>query len=311
MKVHGVTIGIPVYNERRHIEQAVRSAAPQCETLLVSDNASTDGSAEICERLCREYQNLRLVRQASNLGALDNFKFLLDQASTPRFMWLGAHDFIPEGYVETLSQALDASPDAALAFGMTRNVSNEGTEIGWYRFDYHARIAGPSPLARLDGMICCLRNCSLLHGLFRTDLLRKSWEHGNFLGFDRVLLARAAMQGRLIYVPATHLCRRIVRDDDTWQKRMVRVSGVDTGGKPVRHMMQFRLESLMRDATVHAGWRGYWLRLKIRVVLIGKYGPYGATAPARVLAAVVHPFTRAARAVNRQFRRLGRSPEGD
>ncbi|MBT8120914.1 MAG: glycosyltransferase, partial [Gammaproteobacteria bacterium] len=41
---NGLTIGIPVYNEKDRIERAIRSAAPQCEKLIVSDNASSDGT---------------------------------------------------------------------------------------------------------------------------------------------------------------------------------------------------------------------------------------------------------------------------
>ena len=46
-----VSIGMPVYNEELHLEQALQSLLSQSFTdfeLIISDNASTDRTGEIC-----------------------------------------------------------------------------------------------------------------------------------------------------------------------------------------------------------------------------------------------------------------------
>jgi len=66
-----VTILIPCRNEERAIEQVVRTAAasryPNLD-ILVIDDASTDSSPVILERLQAELPNLRLLRLERNLG---------------------------------------------------------------------------------------------------------------------------------------------------------------------------------------------------------------------------------------------------
>lgn len=89
MQCKSVTIGIPLYNEESYIEEALRAAASQCGSVWVSDNASTDGSAKICEKLIGEYPNVNFVQQPQNMGAVANFKFLLDKAETPLFHVVG------------------------------------------------------------------------------------------------------------------------------------------------------------------------------------------------------------------------------
>ena len=61
-----VTIGIPVFNGAAYLEDAIRSAMNQTFTdleIVVSDNASTDSTPAILERLAGEaLLELRLLR---------------------------------------------------------------------------------------------------------------------------------------------------------------------------------------------------------------------------------------------------------
>src|SRR6476659_7601217 len=66
-----VTVLIPCHNEQLTIEQVVRTAAasryPNLDILVV-DDASTDESLAIIERLLPELPNLRVLRLERNLG---------------------------------------------------------------------------------------------------------------------------------------------------------------------------------------------------------------------------------------------------
>src|SRR3954452_14103167 len=89
-----VTIGMPVYNGARYLEEAVGSLLSQTEknfVLIISDNCSTDETPEICARLLAQDPRVRYVRQEMNLGATRNFEYLLRSATSPLFMW-AAHD---------------------------------------------------------------------------------------------------------------------------------------------------------------------------------------------------------------------------
>ena len=92
-----VSIGIPTYNRERLIGRAIESALnqdyPNIE-IVISDNASTDATSEVCRRYAQEQPNVRYVRQPRNLGAIRNFDAVLRQSSGQFFMWLGDDDWL-------------------------------------------------------------------------------------------------------------------------------------------------------------------------------------------------------------------------
>lgn len=59
-----ISVIIPVYNKEKYVEDCIRSIATQdfysYETIIV-DDGSTDSSAEICDRLAREFSNITVV----------------------------------------------------------------------------------------------------------------------------------------------------------------------------------------------------------------------------------------------------------
>ena len=71
-----VSIGMPVYNEQLHLEQALQSLLSQSFTdfeLIISDNASTDRTGEICLTYAAKDARVQYSRLKTNLGALANF----------------------------------------------------------------------------------------------------------------------------------------------------------------------------------------------------------------------------------------------
>lgn len=284
MHRNGVTIGIPVYNEQAFIESAIRSAAPQCETLRISENSSTDNSAAICEALCRDYSNAVCVRQQTNIGAADNFKFLLEQTTTPYFMWLGGHDMIPDGYVSVLKQALDDDSSAVLAFGAARHIAVGDAESLRYEYFYSAGLADESPTVRLLTLIRFLSDCSLVHGVFRTNVLKNAWPAEKCLGVDHILLAKAALVGKFVYVPETHLIRRDAHPGDTTEAQLVRITGESADGMEARYTeMQRKLFELSMVTTKSQGLAGLVFLLKARYYLVSGFGPFAETGPMRGL----------------------------
>ena len=95
-----VTIAVPVYNEGAYLERALRSLCDQTYTdisILVSNNASTDGSREIIEAFART--DSRISAYHHDIKVEHNFEFLLGLVATPYFMCFGGHDFISENFI--------------------------------------------------------------------------------------------------------------------------------------------------------------------------------------------------------------------
>jgi len=311
IKYKGVTIGIPLYNEEKYIEEALRSAASQCETVWVSDNASTDGSATICEMVCREYSNVHFVRQPHNIGAIANFKFLLENAESPFFMWLGGHDALPDGYVGQLTRLLEKYPEAVLAYGSSHHVDVDGKPAGNYEYFYHEMLADRSPLTRILGLICHLHDCSLVHGVFRRELLCAAWNASQieaFIGVDHVLLAHAAINGPFLYSPETYFIRRDAHQEDTQQEQLKRMDGRQPDRKLFTyHELQRRQYALAAKISRGTGLLGFLFRSKVRFSLTERFGPFGQSSMSRKLDLFLNVLTKQAFFRSRNALRIWRN----
>ncbi len=84
-EVPRVTIGMPIYNSMKFVERALGALVEQTYgnfTLLISDNASTDGTWELLQPWAQRDERIVLHRQETNIGARENFRYLLDLAET-------------------------------------------------------------------------------------------------------------------------------------------------------------------------------------------------------------------------------------
>ena len=72
--------------------------------LVISDNASTDGTQEICRRFAREDRRVVYQRQATNVGLLNNFISAAENAAGTYVRWIGDDDSLEPDYV---SRVLD------------------------------------------------------------------------------------------------------------------------------------------------------------------------------------------------------------
>lgn len=117
---------MPAWNAESFIDPVLESLAAQTYPnlqILISDDASTDRTAEICEEFEAHHANFRLVRQPRNLGWIRNVNALFCKAEGEYFFFAFHDDLLRPSYVERLVDALDSNPRAVLAFSdMIRKV---------------------------------------------------------------------------------------------------------------------------------------------------------------------------------------------
>src|SRR5690554_7612694 len=85
-----ITIGMPVFNDVDFIEESILSVLNQSFSdfeLIISDDGSSDGSADICKQYAEKDSRVRYVRQAKNLGISKNMEWLLNQSKNKYFVW--------------------------------------------------------------------------------------------------------------------------------------------------------------------------------------------------------------------------------
>ncbi|MEO1346882.1 MAG: glycosyltransferase family A protein, partial [Pseudomonadota bacterium] len=117
-----VTIGVPVYNGDAYLAEALDSILNQTFTdfeVIISDNASTDGTEQICRDYAARDDRVRYIRQEKNLGAAPNFNLLVPIARGEYFKWAASDDLIAPEFLNYCVEALEKEFDASLAMTQT------------------------------------------------------------------------------------------------------------------------------------------------------------------------------------------------
>ena len=109
---------------RRSIESALGQDYSMIE-VIISNNASTDDTQEICQEYSKKDGRVKYVTQSSNRGPVANFAEVLKRASGEYFMWLGDDDWIDASYVSHCVSLLDEDSGLALVSGAPVYYRNE------------------------------------------------------------------------------------------------------------------------------------------------------------------------------------------
>ena len=121
-----VSIGMPVYNGAQYVGEALDSLLAQTFTdfeLIISDNASTDATETVCREYVARDQRVRYYRQTENVGAVDNFRFVLEKAVGRYFMWAAHDDFWCPDFISACVSALQSNDEFAFAVTKYRIIS--------------------------------------------------------------------------------------------------------------------------------------------------------------------------------------------
>jgi len=127
-----VSIGMPVYNGELFIGRALDSLLTQDYEnfeLIISDNASTDGTEEICRSYKLKDARIQYHRNVTNAGALRNFRRALELSSGKYFMWAAHDDLWEKSFISKLIEAFLLNGDVALSCCDYNAVSNTTGEV--------------------------------------------------------------------------------------------------------------------------------------------------------------------------------------
>lgn len=194
---------MPVYNGEPHLEEAIVCHLEQTFAdfeLVICDNASTDRTETVCRRFARRDPRVRYHRNPENLGAVRNYERCFELSRGELFSWSASDDRCEPGYLEACVTALDAEPDAILAYSPARMVDQDLDLLA--QEPSHPRLESPDPAVRF-GYIADLHTdlASTIFGVMRRQALVGVLPHGRYAGADRVLVAALALRGRFTEVP--------------------------------------------------------------------------------------------------------------
>lgn len=205
-----VSIGLPVYNGARFLSQALDSllgqTLPDLE-LIISDNASTDHTADICLAYAARDARIRYIRQKSNIGATRNWNFVAQKARGAYFKWASANDFCDPRMLEKCVNVLSDDPRTVLCHGRTF-VLDEDTGKGMlYAGDVSATHDRPSERFHAVARSLVLNN--EVSGLMRLNVLQRTPLMRPYVAGDLVLTIELSLYGCIVLLPDILYYRRV------------------------------------------------------------------------------------------------------
>lgn len=196
-----VSIGVPVYNGERFLGAALESLLGQTFgdlEIIVSDNASTDGTGEIARTYAQLDKRVRYHRNATNVGAAPNFNVTVDLARGELFKWHAHDDLLAPTFVARCVAALDGDPGVVLAYPKVKYVDEKGDELEPWAL--RLPTDDPRPSVRYESLLDP-HECFEVFGIMRRSALVQTPMMGAYSHGDGVLLARLALMGRFHEVP--------------------------------------------------------------------------------------------------------------
>lgn len=211
-----LSIGLPVYNGENYLSEALDSLLEQTFgdfELIVSDNASTDGTEEIARQYAARDERVRFFRQPVNRGAGWNFSETFRLARGEYFKWAAHDDLCAADFLRRCIERLDEDPSLVLCFSRSAVIDSCGELVpdnaagGPAHVNFQGisaagearRVAlceSPRAHERYLGVLVYSQRCYEVFGVVRSSAMRRTGLHRPYSGGEKVFLAELSLLGR-------------------------------------------------------------------------------------------------------------------
>ena len=196
-----LTIGLPVYNGEKYLGESLEALLGQSFTdfeLIISDNASTDGTSDICRRYEKQDSRVRYFQQPRNVGLAPNVNFIMGQARGELFKEASHDDLYARNLLESCIEVLDEYPQVVLVHSWTAKVDGSGNVMTAY--EYPLTTATPRTPERFRSLLFDSGGDDD-YGVMRMDVRRRIALMGSHHHSDRTITAEIGLYGPFYQVP--------------------------------------------------------------------------------------------------------------
>jgi glycosyltransferase involved in cell wall biosynthesis len=240
-----VSIGLAVYNGEKYLEQAIQSILAQTFTdfeLIISDNASTDRTAEICHKYAAQDVRIRYSRNPTNIGGANNENLSFTLSRGQYFRWAAHDDLLAPTLLEKCVEVLDRESSVVLSYPTNVIIDENGDTKG---FIERKKAQSTSPYKRFRELTRLDHDCEETYGLIRAEALRATGLQRNYTDSDRTLLCHLALLGRFAHIPEPLFYKRVHPNMSTnqfpdWRQRMNWFDPNNSNRATMPHWIQFR-----------------------------------------------------------------------
>jgi hypothetical protein len=169
-----VSIGIPLYNGKRFIRGCLDNLLAQTFTdyeIVIVDNGSNDGTAEICQEYAKREPRIRYLRFEETIPIADNFWRTFLHCRGTYFTWNSADD---RRDPETIAQAVEQfalHPEATMVDGPVElDIVADGTSV-LIPNDFDASV--PDAARRVAAFCRGVQHSGNYFGLMRREALAR------------------------------------------------------------------------------------------------------------------------------------------
>jgi glycosyltransferase involved in cell wall biosynthesis len=214
-----ISIGLPVYNGLPYVKDLLESLLAQSFgdfEVVISDNASTDGTDELCRAYAAADARVSYFRNAQNIGLIPNATRVFELSTAPYYKWTAADDLYAPEYLAACFPPIRDDASVSVSHCRTMLVDSAGEALAydpalhacvdarngrtWLLDRDECATSGSRP-QRFRDVLAQQIMCGPIYALMPRQLLLKTGLQKSFYGSDKLLLAELALLGRFHIVP--------------------------------------------------------------------------------------------------------------
>lgn len=214
-----ISIGLPAYNAEKLMEKTISSILNQTWKdfeLIISDNASTDKTSEICKKFEKMDSRIKFFKQEKNMGPYWNFNFVLKKSQGEYFVWFATDDEHENTFLEKNLKILEENKNIVASIS---NVEYFGSNIDTivkknffqnvkdkfkYRFDKKTKFIQVFPtngtFERRASLYLRMDRSTAFYSLFRTSIIKKCMIITPFASSDLAIILNVLKYGNIFVI---------------------------------------------------------------------------------------------------------------
>lgn len=223
-------MGLPVYNGLPYVTELIEGLLAQSFgdfELVICDNASTDGTEDVCRKYAAGDARIKYNRNPENIGLIRNYNRVFELSIAPYYKWVAADDLYEPTYLEVCFPPVRDDPGVAVSHCQTMLVDDAGEALPYDAALHSCVDVRNGRTWLLDRDDCATRGsrsrrfrdvlmqqimCGPIYGLIPRHLLMQTGLNKSFFGSDKLLLAELALLGRFHIAPQRLFKKRMHAD---------------------------------------------------------------------------------------------------
>lgn len=224
-----VSIVLPVYNEIKFIERTLYSVIGEADEIIIADNASIDGTSEVCKKFAQKYSHIKYIKHSSNIGSIANFEFGIEHAKGRYIQVVGGHDLLSRSSTKNRLKIFADNRDAVTVY--SKNMIKLDKDYCFVDLinlsEEFAGSQSDSVYKRVIWLVQKLKNCFVYYGLHEAKAFKKAvFEHHivSNLHTDHATLTNLGKLGK--FLPdqeSTFYSVMPRRNNETWVEQCCRI----------------------------------------------------------------------------------------